>query len=395
MRIGYFISHYPYNVDHSDYFCGGTGAVAINLAKKLSEREHNVSVFTTSRTRNNELNSINNITIYRYKKNFRIADAYISMRLLTEPLKHKLDLVHTHMGNAPAPIAAWLYSKIKNKPLVVTYHGDQQDNYGSPIRRQSVKLYNKIFAKLILRSADVIISPSEPFIKESKFLPSFIEKVTVIPNGIDTKEVQINITKDECRKELGIPADHILFLFVGSLSKYKGPDVLLKAAELVIKKIPKATFVFVGNGQMASELKLTAKTLNLCENIKFTGFVDNNTKYKYFKAADIFTLPSTLNTEVFPIVLLEASAAKLPMVVSDLETFNCVIKNGINGVFTKRSDYNNLADSLISLALNKNLMSEMSENAYKNLGNFSWSKIADETNQIYNILLKNHFNNYS
>jgi glycosyltransferase involved in cell wall biosynthesis len=290
------------------------------------------------------------------------------------------------MGNAPAPIAAWLYSKLKNKPLVVTYHGDQQDNYGDSLRRNSVKLYNKTFAKLILKSADVIISPSEPFIKESKFLPVFIDKVVVIPNGIDKKEVLINITKDECRKELGIPTDHILFLFVGSLSKYKGPDVLLKAAEIVIKKIPKSTFVFVGNGQMASELKLTARKLNLCENIKFAGFVDNNTKYKYFKAADVFTLPSTLSTEVFPIVLLEASASKLPMVVSDLETFNCIIKNEINGIVTRRNDYNNLADTLIKLALNGKLVSEMSKNAYENVSKFSWDKIADETEKIYNRL---------
>jgi glycosyltransferase involved in cell wall biosynthesis len=386
MKIGYFISHYPYSGDYSDYFCGGTGAVATNLAKKISERDHEVSVFTTSKTKKNEINNTDKINIYRYGASFRIADAYISLKLLTMPLKYKLDMVHAHMGNAPAPIAAWLYSKLKNKPLVVTYHGDQQDNYGDYLRRNSVKLYNKTFAKLILKSADVIISPSEPFIKESKFLPVFIDKVVVIPNGIDKKEVLINITKDECRKELGIPTDHILFLFVGSLSKYKGPDVLLKAAEIVIKKIPKSTFVFVGNGQMASELKLTARKLNLCENIKFAGFVDNNTKYKYFKAADVFTLPSTLNTEVFPIVLLEASASKLPMVVSDLETFNCIIKNEINGIVTRRNDYNNLADSLIKLALNGKLVSEMSKNAYENVSKFSWDKIADETEKIYNRL---------
>jgi glycosyltransferase involved in cell wall biosynthesis len=373
-------------INYSDYFCGGTGAVATNLAKKISERNHEVSIFTTSKTKKNELNNTDKINIYRYGASFRIADAYISLKLLTMPLKYKLDLVHAHMGNAPAPIAAWLYSKLKNKPLVVTYHGDQQDNYGDFLRRNSVKLYNKTFAKLILKSADVIISPSEPFIKESKFLPIFIDKVVVIPNGIDKKEVLINITKDECRKELGIPTDHIVFLFVGSLSKYKGPDVLIKAAELVIKKIPKSTFVFVGNGQMASELKLTARKLNLCENIKFAGFVDNNTKYKYFKAADIFTLPSTLSTEVFPIVLLEASASKLPMVVSDLETFNCIIKNEINGIVTRRNDYNNLADSLIKLALNGKLVSEMSKNAYENVSKFSWDKIADETEEIYNRL---------
>lgn len=383
MNIGYFVSQYPYTTDYSDYFYGGTGTVAVNLAKEISSRNNDVSVFTTSKTKSFELDSIGKITVYRYGTNFRIADARISIRLLTEPLKHKLDLVHAHMGNAPAPIAAWLYSRLKNKPLVVTYHGDQQDNYGNFLRRYSVKLYNKVFARVILKSANAIISPSGPFINESQFLPIFREKIVVIPNGINKEEVLTNITRNKCRKELGIPADSILFLFVGSLSKYKGPDILLKAAKLVVEKIPDAIFVFVGSGQMASELESLARELNLCKNVKFTGFVDNDTKYRYFKAADIFTLPSTLNTEVFPIVLLEASAAKLPMVVSDLETFNCIIKSGINGVITKRNDYNNLADSLVKLASNKKLLSEMSENAYKNVSNFSWSRIADETEGVY------------
>lgn len=383
MKIGYFISHYPYSTDYYDYFCGGTGAVAINLAREISERKHEIFIFTTSRTKKFEFEKDGEITVFRYESAFKVADAHISLKLLTGSLKYDLDLIHAHMGNAPAPIAALIYSKLKGKPLVITYHGDQQDNYGTFFRRYSVKLYNIIFAKLILKSAAAVISPSEPFINESRFLPAFRQKIVVVPNGICKEEVMVNESKNECRKKLGLPSDCLLFLFVGSLSKYKGPDILLKAAEIVVKKIPKAIFVFVGNGQMASELKSTAKKLNLYENVKFTGFVDNYLKHEYFKAADVFTLPSTLNTEVFPIVLLEASAAKLPMVVSDLETFNCIIKDGLNGVITKRNDYQDLADSLVKLALDENLRHEMSKYAYEYVSSFSWCHIADKTEKIY------------
>ena len=387
MKIGYFITHYPYKKEYDDYFCGGTGAVAINLAKEMVKKGHDVSVFTTSRTKKFEFEVNDGIKIYRYEANFRIAEAYMSFRLLFQPLKYELDMIHAHMGNAPAPITAWIYSKLKNKPLIITYHGDQQDSYGNLLRRCSVKLYNKLFAKNILKSADAMISPSEPFLNESKFLPTFKKKVTIIPNGINRNEVLVDKTKDECRKELSIPTNDIMFLFLGSLSKYKGPDVLMKSFNIVKKEMPNTTLAFVGGGQMKNELELFVKKMNLHDCVKFAGFVDNKTKLEYLKAADVFVLPSTLNTEVFPIVLLEASAAKLPMVVSDLETFNCIIKDGINGIITKRNDHNYLANALISLASKKSMRDEMSDNAYKISEDFSWEDISHKTEMLYDGVL--------
>lgn len=383
MKIGYFVTHYPYKKDYNDYFCGGVGVVAENLAKEMVKRGHDVSVFSTSRRRKNSFEEREGIKIYRYGASFKIAEAYMSFGLLFGPLKHEMDIVHAHMGNAPAPIAAWIYFKLKKKPLIVTYHGDQQGSYGTFFRRCSLKVYNKLFANNILRSSGLIISPSEPFIEESKFLVSFKDRIKVIPNGINKNEVTISKTKEDCRSELGIPHDKVVFLFVGALSKYKGPDVLLISINMVTKKNKDVMLIYVGDGQMRYELESLSKKLGVNEIVKFVGFVDEQRKFEYFKAADVFVLPSTLNTEVFPIVLLEASASKLPMVVSDLNTFNCIIQDGFNGIVTRKNDFDDLASALLLLSTNDELRRKMSENAYNIVADFSWEKIAEETERSY------------
>ena len=119
------------------------------------------------------------------------------------------------------------------------------------------------------------------------------------------------------------------------------------------------------------------------KNVKFTGFIEEALKPLYYKAADIFCLPSVMKSEVFPIVLLEASAASLPMIVSDLDTFKCIIENGYNGLFTKREDEKDLADAVIYLLENKDIREKLGKNARKKVEDYSWERIAEETEKVY------------
>jgi glycosyltransferase involved in cell wall biosynthesis len=95
-----------------------------------------------------------------------------------------------------------------------------------------------------------------------------------------------------------------------------------------------------------------------------------------------------MNTEVFPLVLLEASASGLPMVVSDLNTFKCIVTNGHNGIITKRGDPKRLADAIIYLLENEDIKKKMGENARKKVENYSWEKIAEMIEEAYERLLK-------
>ena len=337
MKIGYFSTYFPYKNHLGDekynkrYVCGGVEMVAYQLALSMSQRNHKITVFTTSIDSKDSIERFENMERYRYGKSFTIGYAGVSFRLLYKHLKHEINLVHAHAGNPPAPIAAYWYAKKKKKPFVVTYHGDGQWNWGGFIRRMSVYFYQKYLLDRILSHADVIISPSEYFIDESRFFGKYRDKIVVIPNGINIEKFDIPYSKEECREKLGLPLDYEIILFLGGLNPHKGPDVLLKTMLKIAKIIPNAKLVFVGEGGMREELERLCKRLDVEKYVSFAGFVEENIKPFYYRAADVFCLPSTMKHEIFGIVNLEAMACGVPIVASKIGGVPDVVKDGENG----------------------------------------------------------------
>ncbi len=96
----------------------------------------------------------------------------------------------------------------------------------------------------------------------------------------------------------------------------------------------------------------------------------------------MFVLPSF--SVGFGVVLLEASACKLPLIVSDLEVFRSVVEEGKNGLFSETGDDVDIAKKIIYLLKNDNIREKMGEDARKKAEEFSWEMIAEETDKVYN-----------
>jgi glycosyltransferase involved in cell wall biosynthesis len=393
MIINYFITHFPYK-DHFDnpsrfvhYKCGGAERVAYYLALEMAKRGHEINVFTTSINSSNSVEKYSGINIYRYSTVFRIEGGSLSLGLFTKTFNYDGNIVHVHFSTPPAEIAALLYAKRKELPIVLTYHGDWQESFGGIARRMALYFYNKFLLHEILSRVDVIISPSRHYVHESRFLAKYQDKIVVIPNGINVKDFNAPYSKEECRKKLGLEVNGYVILFVGNLTPYKGPEILVRAMPEVMREIPSAELVFVGNGSMRKELEELSKRLGIEKHVKFAGFVKESLKPLYYKAADVFCLPSIMSTEVFPLVLLEASASDLPMVVSDLNTFKCIIEDGYNGIVTRRGDPKALADAIVYLLENEDVRRKMGENARRKAEKYSWEKIAEMTEKLYEQVL--------
>jgi len=395
MKIGYFITLYPYENSFKDssisnmYPVGGAEVVAYNLANTVAKLGFEVNIFSSSIDSQNHIEELDNMKIIRYGTTFKLEKAFFSTGLFTKAVEYDVDIVHLHFTTPPGSFAAYRYAIMKNKPLVITYHGDAVEKYGTAMRRYGIKLYNRFAVNRILSKAKLIISPSQFYIGESGYLPAYREKVITIPNGINMEEMDVPYSKEECRRRLSLSSDDKVVLFVGALIGYKSPDLLLKALNLVIKKIPNTKLVLIGDGPMRAQMETLANTESLADIVRFTGIVVGEQKALYFKAADIFVLPSTMNTEVFPIVLLEASLAGLPMVVSSLNTFRCIVEDGYNGVITEAGNVNSLADAIISLFSQPTLMNRMGFNARKRVEDYSWQNIARVMANTYDKVISN------
>ncbi len=393
MKIGYFSSDFPYK----DYVTGeltlssggGVENVTYNLAVQMVKRGNDIYVFSSSKDQSESIMDYGKMCIYQYKKKITIGSAPISLDILYKPLKLglNLDVIHAHAGNPPAPIAAYWYAKKRDKPFVVTYHGDGQWNWGDFIRRINVYFYNKFLLDKILSYADVIISPSEYYINESQFLGKYRDKIVVIPNGINIEDFDLHYSKEECREKLDLPIDSRIILFVGTLSPHKGPDVLLKAMPKIIKNIPNTKLVFVGSGRMKEELEALSRRLGLGKYVKFAGFVEESLKPFYYNSADVFCLPSVMKHEIFGIVNLEAMACSVPIVASKIGGVPDVVKNGENGVLVPPKDEEALAEAIIYLLENEEVRRRMGRNGRKKVEDYSWERIAEETEKVYEKVL--------
>ena len=385
MKISYFITHFPYKnkTINERYSVGGAEAVVYNLASFLAQKGHKISIFTTSANSKSEIEECNGVTVYRYRTNIRVASGKFSLGLLKNIVKYPADLVHVHISVPIGDIAGWLCARRNKKPLVVTSHLDM-GSYSGIICKPFDYLYYKLADK-ILSDADVIITPSEHYANED-LLRKYKEKVNVISNGINIRDFDIKYSKDECRDKIGLSANEEVMLFVGNLESRKGLDILIKAMHKIVKNTQDTKLVLIGIGSMKNGLKSLAEKLGIIEHIKFAGFVDESEKVSYYKSADIFVLPSLY--EVFGIVNLEAMACGVPIVASNVGGIPDVVKDGENGLLVPPSNSEALADAIIYLLENEDVREKMGNNGREKIKDYSWGRIANETEKVYDEVLK-------
>ena len=361
---------------------GGVENGTYQLAKQMAKKGHDVFVFTTSDNGGDSYEEYGNIHIHRYSKNFSIGRAPISFGSLYKPIISgiKLDIVHARMGNLPVPLTGYWYSRRHSVPYIVSYHGDWDATFGSPGRRVGVFLFNNLLCDYILSNADKIIALSKEHAHESKILGKYLDNIVVIPNGLNPEEFEIPYTKEQCRENLGLPGKAKIILFLGSLTPIKAPDILVKSMKIVLDSIPDAYLVIAGDGPMEQELIELTERLGIGASVRFTGFVSDE-KSQYYKAADIFVLPS--RHEAFGNVLLEASASGLPIVVSDIRSVRAIVDEECNGLFAQIDDEVDFAQKIVYLLRNEVVRREKGANAREKCEPFTWDAIATKTERLY------------
>jgi len=375
MRVACFISLFPSKcVDVQIY---GAGRVAYHLCKKLGEKGHSVHVFVPFS--HDLIENHGSVVVHFYKSIFRFGIMNISWRLFFDPLNYDADIVHIHNDTPISMIAGLRYVNKKGKPLIVTWHGDWIENYSSVVRRIGVYLSNRYLVDKVLSKARVIITPSKYYVEESRFLKKYKEKLIEIPNGIDLEEFNIPYSKCECRKRLKLDLEKNVVLFVGALYPLKGPHILLYAIQNIVKRRSDVIFLFLGGGDIKKYESLAEK-LEIQRFVRFYGYMRRNLPL-YFKAADIFVLPSL--SEIFGLVILEAMACGTPVVASKVGGIPSVVRDGEDGLLVPPNNPEKLADAIIYLLENEDVRKKLGENARKRAGNYSWEKIAEMTEKVY------------
>jgi len=374
----------------TDYFvtqgasAGGVGKVTYSLACELAKRGNKVFVFTNSSSCKDEIRSYKNLTVICFGKTFRIGNTDFSIKLLYGSLRYKLDIANAHSGTMSL-LAATIYSMIKKRPLVFSHHGDPMI-YGSIFRRILITLYNSIVLPNILRYANTIVALSKSVVNASNILKKFKSKIKIIPNAVSFEENDVSYTKEEAKHILEIPSTDKIILFVGALVERKAPHILLKAMRRIVKEVPTSKAFFVGPpmGNMSKYEKM-ARDFGVADHVVFKGFVSKEELQLYYKAADVFVLPSL--SEGIPIALLDALSNGVPVVVSNLEQYNEIIIDNFNGLLAKKGDPKDFAKKIIHLLSDEKTRKVIGQNAKTSIKLLRWSEVAKKYERLYKILI--------
>jgi len=212
--------------------------------------------------------------------------------------------------HAPLPLndVAILLGLPRDVALIVYWHADI---IGYPFLK---RLVTPLIRRVLTR-ADRIVVSGQPMIDNSEFIRPHADKCVILPYGVDldfwrTLDPAERATTDEFRQR---NPRHIVT--VGRLVGYKGYDVLIRAMQSI-----DGYATIIGEGPLLAELQQLAIGLGVADRIRFAGRQTRDEIRQIFHSARVFAFPSVTEAEAFGIVQIEAMAAGLPIVNTNLAT---------------------------------------------------------------------------
>ncbi len=257
--------------------------------------------------------------------------------------RHRIDLVHAHWL-LPNGFIAHRVARATGLPYAVTLHG-------SDIFMAERNAAFRRMAAATLAGAAHVTSCSADLKQRLLAIggDQHADKVPLVPNGTDLVPGAA-AGAGGLRRRLGVAAGDPLVVAVGRLVYKKGFRYLIEAVRELAESHPRARFVIGGGGDLEDELRRQAAELGLGERLQFTGMLTHDQVLELVAAADLFVMPSIRdadgNIDGLPIVVLEAMAAGVPVVATDVAGMPLAVEDGVSGLLVQEQDPPALAAAL-------------------------------------------------
>ncbi len=269
----------------------------------------------------------------------RYFNLFLVFKLFRILKQNKIDILHCHAHKAT--VYGVLASILARTPRVCAHiHGL---NRSRTWRRRFVNF-------LILRKVDMILSVADAVRRDFlKANPSVSpNKVKTLENSIDiTRFIHNDIKNTAAKSRLQLPANGFIIGTAGRLTANKGHKYLIDAFLKVQKALSQAHLIIAGDGPLRNELAKQINKLGLDNAVHLLG--RRNDIELVYKAMDVFVLPS-VGSEGMPRVILEAMAASVPCIVTDVGGNAEIISNGEYGIVVPPRDIEALKDAILRIA---------------------------------------------
>ncbi len=377
---------------------GGMNVYIRELSRQLCRRAHTMDIFTRRtdpdtpqvmeidhRTRVIQIDAgpfdADKESLPRYLPEFRCG-----VIRFQESQGRPYDLIHSHYW-----LSGWVGQALKarwNVPHVAMFHtlGEAKNRAHFSERESEPRIEAE---RMVAQGADRVICASEGerrlLIEHYGVSPA---RVVQVPCGVDTDSFRPQ-PKQPARRQLGLPADDPLVLYVGRIDPIKGIDILLRAAAQADN--PFRLLVLGGDDQDAprmAELRSLAQELGITQRVTFREAVPHDELPAFYNAADLCIVPSYY--ESFGMVALEAMACGVPVVASRVGGLLETVRDGETGYLVPWRCPEPFGERLDLLLANEPLRLGLGRQARASARSFDWREVAARVESVYHDLVSQY-----
>jgi len=293
--------------------------------------------------------------------------------------KNNIEIVHTH--SSKAGILGRLAARLAKVEVIIhTVHGWSFNDYQPRVER----LFFIWLERLSARFSDKLVVVS--YYDRQKGLDNHIgkeNKYSLIRYGVDYAE--FNIKDQNIREELGINPNDLAVGMIACFKPQKSPRDFIRLAFLTKRILPDARFLLVGDGALRKKIEKLIHKFNLEKQIILTGW--RRDIPRILSAIDVFVLTSLW--EGLPISVLEAMATSKPVITTHTGGVAEIIIEGKSGFLVPPGDTNKMSEKLAILLKDKNLRTQMGQNAKDSLdSNLTITNMIRSNENLYEELIK-------
>lgn len=320
---------------------------------------------------------------------FDIDPTYI-VQLLNFVKQESIDVIHAH--ELRAVTNSVLGGKLGGAQALVTHIHTPLSHW--PISSKKKKIYTYFYSKLInlFASREIALTSTIKKIKLSEGIKE--NQLAVIPNAFQTEKFDLNkydknASKEEMSIKYGFPKEKFIFGNTSRLSENKGTHEILYAYKNLLDTNRISTedthLLFAGKGEQLDNAKSLAESLNIAENVTFTGTFPDEDHVKLYNSIDAFVFAT--HSEGFGLVLVEAMALQIPVICSDLPVLHDVGRDFVFDYF--ENDVESLAAAMTDLYENFSEAQELALKAKDFVrSEYSMKSFIENYENLYSGLLK-------
>jgi len=325
---------------------GGSGRHFIDLCGQLAARGHRVTaVYSPRRAEQRFVDELTALPIDVLPVSMRRGpspsdlDAWRLLRRIVRA-HGPFDILHGHSSKAGALVRLGLPGR--SPARIYTSHAFRtMDPTLGPVGRMVYGVIEGLFGRFL---SDAVICVSDDEARHAaEVLRIPRQRLTTVINGVATPP---SGERDAIRARLGLRPDSFAFGFIGRLSPQKAPERLIEAFRRIAGERRDAELALIGFGELEEDVKIQVMEAHLSEKVHLSSDVPGA---EAMQAFDALVMPSRY--EAMSYVMLEAAAAGLPMVLTDVGGASTVVEHGANGLIVPNSDDpTELAEAMLSLS---------------------------------------------